>query len=241
VFLNIDDLGEKTLNKIAEFALSTQLESSEKLNVQIKTDPSRLAKGELESLAIDGKGLVMNKSLRMQELNMTFNAIAVSPLKALMGNIDLTQPSQGYACVVLNEADLESAFGTETFKKELQKAAISVAIDRVNCQIDSDDTVTITVKVFLPETRQNQDIFVTVKPYINPTGKGVALETIRSSEKEEIAAAMIPVILAQAEKIFNLRDFLMDGIDLQIEKVAISSGKITLTALVFLRLNIMMG
>lgn len=230
MFLNLDDLGEKTLNKIAEFALSTQLERAEKLNVQIKTDPSRLAKGELESLVIDGKGLVMNQYLRMQELNMTFSAIAVSPLKALMGNIDLTQPSQGYACVVLNEADLESAFGVETLKKQLQKTAPETEIDRVNCQIGFDDTVTITVKVYLLETRQNQDIFVTVKPYINPTGKGVALETIRSSENEEITAVLIPIILIQAEKIFNLRDFLMDGIDLQIEKVAIASGQLTLQA-----------
>jgi hypothetical protein len=230
VFLNIDDLGEKTLNKIAEFALSAQLERAEKLNVRVKTDPSKLAKGELESLVIDGKGLVMNKYLRMQELNMTFNAIAVSPLKALIGNIELTQPSQGFAWVVLNEADLESAFGVESFKKQLQKAAIATEIERVNCQIGSDSTITITVKVYLPETREKKDIFVTVKPYINLTGKGVALENIRSSENEEIAVSLISVVLAQAEKIFNLNDFLMDGIDLQIEKVAIAPGQLTLQA-----------
>lgn len=225
MFLNIDDLGEKTLNKIAEFALSTQLEKAEKLNVRVKTDPSRLAKGELESLVIDGKGLVMNKYLRMQELNMTFNAIAVSPLKALIGNIELTQPSRGFAWVVLNEADLESAFGVETFKKQLQKTEV----DRVNCQINP-DRITITVKVYLPETRENKDIFVMVKPYINSTGKGVALENICSSENEEIAATLIPVILSRAEKIFNLSNFLMDGIDLQIEKVAIAPGQLTLQA-----------
>jgi LmeA-like phospholipid-binding len=228
VFLNIDDLGEKTLNKIAEFALSTQLERAEKLNVKIKTDPSRLAKGELESLVIDGKGLVMNKYLRMQELNMTFNTIAVSPLKALIGNIELTQPSQGFAWVVLNEADLNSAFSVETLKKQLQKTAIATEVDRISCQIGSDGTVTINVKVYLLDTRENKDIFVTVKPYINPTGKGVLLENIPASENEEIAVKLIPVVLGQAEKIFNLSNFLMDGIDLQIEKVAIASGKLTL-------------
>jgi hypothetical protein len=228
VFLNIDDLGEKTLNKIAEFALSAQLERAEKLNVKIKTDPSRLAKGELESLVIDGKGLVMNKYLRMQELNMTFNAIAVSPLKALIGNIELTQPSQGFACVVLNEADLNSAFSVETLKKQLQKTAIATEVERISCQIGSDGTVTINVKVYLLDTRENKDIFVTVKPYINPTRKGVVLENIPASENEEIAVKLIPVVLGQAEKIFNLSNFLMDGIDLQIEKVAIASGKLTL-------------
>lgn len=228
MFLNIDDLGEKTLNKIAEFALSAQLERAEKLNVKIKTDPSRLAKGELESLVIDGKGLVMNKYLRMQELNMTFNAIAVSPLKALIGNIELTQPSQGFACVVLNEADLNSAFSVETLKKQLQKTAIATEVERISCQIGSDGTVTINVKVYLLDTRENKDIFVTVKPYINPTRKGVVLENIPASENEEIAVKLIPVVLGQAEKIFNLSNFLMDGIDLQIEKVAIASGKLTL-------------
>jgi hypothetical protein len=237
MFLNIDDLGEKTLNKIAEFALSTQLERAEKLSVQIKTDPNKLAKGVLESLAIDGEGLVMNKDLRMQELKMTFNAIAVSPLKALMGNIQLTQPSRGYASIVLTEADLESAFGIQTLKKQLKNArinldeqAVTADIDRINCRIFDDGRVAINVEVYLSEIRESREICLLVKPYISTTGNGIALNDIEYLNGEELLPILTPILLSETEKIFNLRNFLMDGISLQIERLTIEEGKLTLQA-----------
>ena len=65
MFFKLDNLGEKTINKIAEVALSTKLEKRDKLAVKVKTDPNLLAKGTLESLVIDCQGLMVENALRM--------------------------------------------------------------------------------------------------------------------------------------------------------------------------------
>ena len=88
------DVGEKALNKVAEVALSTQLDESERLDVQLNTDPGQLAQGKVEALVIDGRGLVMQKDLRLQEMKIEMSSIAVNPMKALAGNLELSEPTE---------------------------------------------------------------------------------------------------------------------------------------------------
>jgi hypothetical protein len=225
VFFNLENLGEKTLNKIAEMALSSQIEKAEALNVQIKTDPSKLAKGELESLAIAGKGLVMDRSLQMHELEIIFNSIAVSPLKALVGNIQLTHPSSGLARAVLTQADLEKALNTEAIARQLSNCSL----DSLACRIFASDKVGIYAKVSLPNNVQ-QEIYLSVTPAIAPTGRGVVLKNLQSDPENETSSRVTSVLLAKMEKLFNLSNFQMEGISLQIERITLEEGKITLQA-----------
>jgi len=66
-------LGEQALNKAAEMGLASQLDESENLEV-IKTDPLKLVQGQVDT--IEGDGLVMQKDLRMEEMEMQ---MVVSP------------------------------------------------------------------------------------------------------------------------------------------------------------------
>ena len=70
MFFKLDNLGEKTINKIAEVALSTKLEKRDKLAVKVKTDPNLLAKGTLESLVIDCQGLMVENAKNAERPRM---------------------------------------------------------------------------------------------------------------------------------------------------------------------------
>jgi len=59
-------IGEQAMNKVAQMAIASQLEESESLSVSLKTDPGQLAQGAVDSVSIDGKGLVMQQDLRME-------------------------------------------------------------------------------------------------------------------------------------------------------------------------------
>ena len=103
------NFGEQAINKIATLALSSQLNEAQQLNVRVKTDPTLLSQGKLASLLIDGTGLVTRGDLQMQQMYLEMDEISVSPFKALMGNIVLTQPTQGTAKFVLTEKDFDRA------------------------------------------------------------------------------------------------------------------------------------
>jgi hypothetical protein len=107
------DLGEQALSKAAEVALTTQLDEVENLNVDIRTDPFKLVQGQLDSVKIEGEGLVMQKDLRAEELQVQTGNIAINPLSAAFGKIELTQPTEADAHVVLTEQDIQRAFNSE--------------------------------------------------------------------------------------------------------------------------------
>jgi len=132
-------LGEQALNKIAEMALASQLEEVERIEVQLKTDLSKLAHGEVDSIAISLNGLVMQQDLGLSELNQ-MNRVIVKPLSALLGKIKLTQPSEGTARIVINEDNLTRAFNSESFhekllqmQSEVEDKRVTILIQQVKC------------------------------------------------------------------------------------------------------------
>ena len=234
---NIGNVGEKAISKIAQMAFASQIKGADKLSVKIKTDPSNLAKGILESLAIDGEGLIMHTNLRMQEMKITLNTITVNPWKALMGKVQLTQPSRGSACIVLSEADLESAINIHNLNQQLKKYSINldgqlvrVKFDGVNCRILADGRVAVEAKIRIIKTGLIQSICLIIKPIVGAIGKGISLEAVECTPGKELFPILIEHILAEAEQIFNLSHLKMEGFSLDVHQLNIEEGKLNLLA-----------
>jgi hypothetical protein len=232
-----EGLGEQALNKIAEMALSTQLEQAERLSVQVKTDPSKLAQGELESLTIDGEGLVMQKDLRMQEMEIKMNSIAVSPLKALLGNIELTKPTQGTARIVLTEADINRAFNSQTLGArtrnlniDIDGKLLTVNTQHVDCKLLADDKIAIAAEIQVQQTGEIQQVSFSARPCISPSGQGVFLGDVQYTPGKELYPALTKVLVEQASHILNLSDFAIEGIVLGVHQLNVAAGTIILHA-----------
>jgi len=228
-------LGAQALNKMAEIALSSQMEEAENLQVQVKVDPSNLAKGEVDSLALSGKGLMMRPGWRMEELEMQINSIAVKPLKAVFGKIELVKPAEGTARIVLTEADLNRAFNSEVISNQLcqpvvqlNENLVTVDILQVACHLLSDGTLALDTEVVLCETGASQQISFTSTP-INVDGQGVVLQNVQYSKGKE-SPELTSALVERASEILNLRNFEIEGISLQIEHINVEAGKLTLQA-----------
>lgn len=237
MFPKIDGLGEKTLNKIAEMALQSQLNQADYLSVKVKTDPQKLAKGMLESIAIDGKGLVMQPHLRMEEMTILIQGIAVSPLKALMGNIQLTEPTQGHAAVVLTEKDLDCAVNTPILKEKIAARtwkinghAVKLQLAQVNCKILKDGKIAIALALIETKTQECHIALITAIPQVKPHGEGVSLTQIHYLDGQEICPELTKIFVKRVEKVLSLKTWQMEGIVLQVSQCAIAHGKICLQA-----------
>ena len=230
-------LGEQALNKIAEVALSTQLDEAERLEVQVKTDPGKLAQGELESLTISGDGLVMQEDMRMEQMEMHISSIAVNPWKALMGNIQLTQPAEGTARIVLTEDDINRAFNSETFRKQIHNLNVhiegkSVTIDsqRVDCHLLADGKVSLDARILLRQSGEIREVSFTTTPRVSAGGRGVSLEDIQYPQGKELSPELTRALMEKTSEILNLRNFEMEGISLRIYQLDVEAGQLTLQA-----------
>lgn len=234
----LDNIGEKTINKIAEMAFKSQIKNAEYLSVQVKIDPHKLSKGILESLNIDGYGLEMQKNLRLEKMQITLNNIAVNPLKALMGNVQLTKPSQGKACIVLSEKDIERALNINNLNQQLQKynilhhnQSVKVKFCRVDCRILGDGRVMVKGKLKVINTQALESVCLVIKPRICNSGQGIFLDEVKCTQGKQFSSILINAILEESAKIFNLDNFLMDGISLDVNHLTMEDGKLNLLAI----------
>ncbi|QLE51388.1 DUF2993 domain-containing protein [Nostoc sp. C057] len=230
-------LGEQALNKAAEIGLSSQLDEAENLDVNIKTDPLKLVQGQVDSVSVEGEGLVMQKDLRMEELKMQMTDVAINPLSVAFGKIELTQPTEANAQVVLTEADINRAFNSEYVRSQLQSQKIHVngqltAIEPQNVEfrLPGYGKIALNASIKLVETGENQQVAFSAIPQISPNGKTVSLENVEYGESEEISPDLTKALIDETSEILNLSNFDLEGMNLQVRQLRAEVGKLTLKA-----------
>jgi len=231
------DLGKEALNKVAEVGLSSQLDDVEELHVDVKTDPMKLMSGEVESVEIEGKGMVMEKDLRVEEMQVETGHVAVNPMKAVFGSLELAHPTDATVHVTLTEADINRAFNSEYIQDKLQNLEVDVNGDRlivdtqrVEFGLPGNGTVALKTDVKLRNTGETRHTAFTVTPTMEPGGQQVVLENVQYEPGQELSPELTSALLATARELLDLRNFELEGMDLRLKHMDVQPGRLLLEA-----------
>lgn len=230
-------LGEQALSKAAEIGLSTQLDKVDELTVDIRTNPIELMQGKLESVSIEGKGLVMKEDLRTEELEMKINSISINPLSAAFGKIELTHPTQAETRVVLTEQDLDRAFNSDFLGDKLQNLKVNinnqpmtVDVQKVQFGLPGESKFSLAASIRLRETGETQQTAFTAVPSIKSGGNRISLEDVQYPEGKEVSPELTNALLEKSSELLDLRNFEMQGMSLRLKGLDVQQGKLTLEA-----------
>jgi hypothetical protein len=230
-------LGQQALNKAAEIGLSSQLDEVEQLAVDVQSDPLKMVQGQVDSVTVEGEGLVMNKDLRMEEMKMEMRGISINPLSAAFGKIELTKPTDASTHVVLTEADINRAFNSEFVGSKLQNMQVPVdgqptTIDtkKVDFRLPGENKIALSADVLLRETGETKQIAFTAVPQVGANGQKVNLENVEYTEGKELSPELTAALLDKASELLNLSNFDLQGMSLRIKQLNLESGKMTLLA-----------
>lgn len=231
------DIGEQALSKAAEIGLSSQLDEVDNLDVDIRTDPIKVIQGELESVKIEGTGLVMQKDLRAQELEVTTSNVAINPLSVAFGKIELTHPTDADAHVVLTEKDIDRAFNSKYIHDKLQNLEVKVdgqptKIDarQVHLRLLGEGKIELNAEVILNKTGETKQVSFTTVPHLNPGGERISLEEVYYAEGQEVSPELTDALLDRASELLDLRNFQLEGMSLRLKGLDVQKGKLTLQA-----------
>ena len=229
--------GEQAINNIAKAGIEATLDNTESLEVDLHSNPLDLMQGEIDSVSVKGEGLVMKKELRADKLRIETNGISINSIKAAMGNIELSKPTDARMLVVLKEDDLQNAFNCEYVKDKLQNLKIDLdgeqvtaKIDRVNFLLPDTGKVKLEANVHLVETDQNEKISLTAVPEINNEGNCINLKSIEYLQDTKYNTTVAKAIIDSAEEILDLRNFELDTMSLRVRKLDVNLGKLTIEA-----------
>jgi hypothetical protein len=235
--VNQPDIGEQAISKAAEIGLSGQLDEVEELDVDLRTNPVDLMQGKLQSAEIEGKGLVMKKELRAEQLDIKTNEVAINSFKAALGNIELTHPTDATARIVLTEGDIERAFNSEYIKQKLQNLklqrqdrSLTAKIDRVKFALPETEKIDLEADLAISETETQEKIAFTAIPRVSADGNSVSLEEVTYPEDRDYGAELTATLLDSASAILDLQNFDLKGMSLRLKKLEVRSGKMILIA-----------
>lgn len=218
---------QQAINKIAEVAIASQLKQVEKLKVQIETELSKLARGQIDSLNINMNNLLMQPYLIVEELQLKINSVTVKPRSAILGKIKLVHPSTGTIYVVFNEEHLTRAFSSESFLAQLRQK-VKVNWQQIKCQLLA-GKISLSSELILGNTEQARSLTFTTVPQISNDKRQICLQDVHYLEGEALAPELTAALLSQVSELISLRLF-EQTMSLRIQQVDVKAGKLTLQA-----------
>ncbi|MEX0270610.1 DUF2993 domain-containing protein [Leptolyngbyaceae cyanobacterium UHCC 1019] len=240
---NSPDLGEQALSKVAEIGISNQLDNVEDLNIDIRTNPGKFIQGEVDSVEISGKGMVMKQDLRMESLEVQTTKVSINPFSALLGNIELDQPANAEAQIVLTEEDLNRALASSYIANKLQGLKLQVdqqfytiefhratihLLDSGSMSLDI-DFVLKESNFVLKESNEDKSLSATVIPKVNADGQKIDLE-ILSVQGQGLNPELGAAILKQITTLLDLSSFDLPGMTLWLQRFDIQAEKMIIHA-----------
>lgn len=236
------NIGEQAISKAAEVGINSQLDEVEELNVDIETNPLDLAGGNVDSVTVDGKGMVMNKDLRAERLIIDTDSIKIDSMKAALGNIELEQNTNAEARVVLLEDDIQRAFNSGYIKNKLQNQkvdvdgeTVTVNVDNVKFSLPGEDKIGLNADLEIVESQENKQISLQAKPKIDADGNKIAIADVEYPDGENSNPELTKALLDSTKEILDLRNFELDEMSLQIDRLDVSQGKIIMAASALIR------
>ena len=234
--LNSPDLGEQALSKVAEVGIANQLDKVDKLNIDIRTNPGKLIQGEVDSVAISGRGMVMKQDLRIESIEVQTAKVSINPLSVIFGNIELDQPADANAQIVLTEDDLNRAIASDYLANKLQDLKLeideqlhTIKLQQADLQLLSAGTMFLNINFLLQESNEAKTLSASIIPKAIEDGQRIDLE-ILSIEGQGLTPELGIAILNQIKTLLDLNNFDLPGMTLWLQKFDIQAGKMIIHA-----------
>jgi hypothetical protein len=230
------DLGNQALSKVAEIGITNQLDAVENIDVDIRTDPGKLIQGKVDSVVISGRGLVMKQDLRMENLTVSIDRVSINPLSAILGNIELTHPSDAEARMVLTQSDLNRAFSSgymqaklHGLKIEMDGQPVTIDVQHATIDLPGDRKLVIAGDFIIRGETEVKKICATAIPEIEENGNRIALE-ILAAEGQGLKLRLVMAIFEQLIALLDMRNFNIPGMSFQLHKLDAEAGKLVIHA-----------
>lgn len=230
------DLGEQALSKVAEIGITNQLDEVEEINIDIRTDPGKLIQGEVDSVVISGKGMVMKQDLRLESIEVQTAKVSVNPLSAIFGNIELDQPTDADAQIVLTEGDLNRALASEYIAGKLQDLKLQVdgqshtiKVQHSEIHLVGEGSMSLNVNFLMQDSNEVKTLSAVVIPKVREDGQRIDLE-ILSVEGKGLTPDLGVAILKQITTFLDLSNFDLSGMTLWLQRFDIQVGRMIIHA-----------
>lgn len=226
-------LEEQAVSKAAEMQMSSQLDQAEKINVDVQTDLWKLIQGQADGVSFSGKGLVVQKDIRLEELVLQTDKVDINLFSALFGEIELNQPVKTIARVVLKEADINRAMTSNyirskipTFDLNVDGEIVSLKLQQIQIFLPEDGKIKFNGTVSIHEKGNTNQLSFTALVRPRTQTQPIMLESFNCTQGDGISLEIVTALIQKVKEIVNLPYIQYDGMAFQIKKMEVQKESI---------------
>lgn len=228
-------IDEQAIALAAELGLSSQLDAAENIDINIKTDLLKAVQGQADALDISGQGLVMQKDIRVQEMELHLDNIDIDPISALFGQVELKHPVDAIAKFVVTEQDINRALNSEYVQNQIQALEVNVKgqivslkMQQMELLLPGDDKMVFSGSVLLQEMGNPRQLEFSAVVHPRTNQQPVLVEGFHCKDGQSISLELAVALLGKMTQITELPYIELGKMAIRVKNMEVETGKITL-------------
>ncbi|MFN6560091.1 MAG: DUF2993 domain-containing protein [Nostoc sp. ChiSLP01] len=228
-------LEEKLLSQEAERRISENLDEVEEIEIDVQTDLLKAVQGQVDGVSVAGEGLVIQKDIRVQEIKLQTDGIAINPLSAIFGEIKLDRPVNAVVKMTLTEADMNRALSSEFIGKQMQNIDLDVDGEIVSFEpqqiqifLPSAGKIEFRGKMLLKEKGNTRPLAFTAIARPRKRSQPAMLESFNCTEGEGVSIELVTALMHKAKELMSIPYFKWEDIIFNIKDVEVEIGNLIL-------------
>ncbi|MDF5721244.1 MAG: DUF2993 domain-containing protein [Rhizonema sp. PD37] len=229
-------LEEQLLSHGAGKMISEQLDKLGKVDVDVQTDLFKMIQGQVDGVSLSGEGLEL-QDIRVQEITLQTDNIAINPLSALFGQIELSQPVNATVRIVLTEEDINRALSSDSIRSQMPTYELNVDGEIVSLkplemqiQLPSDRQMGFTGIVLLKEKGDTRTVGFTAMVRPRTSTEPIILESFNCTQGEGICLDTVAALIVKVKELVDLPSFEYQKTALSIKSLVVQKGSMKILA-----------
>lgn len=230
-------LEDQALSLAAKLGLSSQIDEAEDIDVDVRTDVLKMVQGEVDSVSVTGHGVVMQKDIRVQEMELHTNSVGINPLSALFGQIELNHPVNATARIVLTEQDINRALNSDYVRSNMQSIQLNVDGQKVSLEMQHMELflpgggkMVFNGNTLLHEPGKTRPLsFTAVFRPRTPT-QPVMMEGFQCTQGDGLSLEETVALMQKLKELVNSPYFELEKMALRVKDMEVHEGSLTLQA-----------
>lgn len=237
-------LEEKAISEAVEVSLLTQLDKVENIEVDIRTNLLKIIQGQADSVSIAGEGVVIEKDIRLHEMELHTDSIAINPLNAIVGQIDLNHPVQAIVRVVLTQQDINDALSSDYIRSKLQPLElklqekgqrVTLELQHLNVELTGGCKIKFNGTTLLHEAGKTRRVGFTAAIRVQDIFQSLWLESFHCTQGGGISLKFAIALITKIEELLSSPYFDWDGMVFHLKSLEVNPGSLTLHLGVYIR------
>lgn len=231
------DLSQNIFNKVAEIAIASQLNSADKIDVNLQSDTSQLLQGKTDALQISGEKVVTLDDLHLEKIDITCQDISLNLTQVLLGNIVFERSGNFQVKFVFTESDCDRLLNSQYVRVLLQNLELDIDrqsacfyLQQSRCSLQQQNNLSLTATVVLQRQKQIEAVPFEIALQFAADGSEIGFRSGKYLEDRTLEFQKTVAIMNKVRDLLYLRHFENEDLACHITQIKIQAGQLVIKA-----------